>query len=106
MYVHFSFKEGNPYIATTNKALFQMICKYDVKQVGEEAFFCEENPFEHSPKSYKDKQATLRNFAIMWQSNFGDYNYSYSELANWGDFFEEYGKKYGLLREFRENAIC
>jgi hypothetical protein len=105
MYVHFTFNEGNPYITTTDEALFNMVCKYDLQQTGTQAFHCNESPFCHYPKAYRDKQATLRNFAIDWQSNFGEYNYSWSELANWQSFFEEYGRKYGLLREFRENAI-
>jgi hypothetical protein len=28
------------------------------------------------------------------------------ELADASDFFEINGKKYGLLRKFRENCIC
>ena len=31
--------------------------------------------------------------------------YSWDDLASWGDFFTETGKRFGLLREFRENGI-
>ena len=31
---------------------------------------------------------------------------SYGELAEAGEYFEKLGRRYGLLQEFRENAIC
>lgn len=46
-----------------------------------------------------------RAIAQQWQADFANFNYSYSELAEWQNFFEEYGKKYGLIKEFKENAI-
>ena len=55
---------------------------------------------------YNNARAVLRSFAMEWQYHFCDYNYSWESLMMWTDFFTEYGKKYGLLREFRENAIC
>jgi len=46
-----------------------------------------------------------RNFAIEWQHDFENHNYSYSELAEWGNVFEKLGRKFGLVREFKENGI-
>ena len=56
--------------------------------------------------SYSDGKAKARAEAIAWQSEFFNSNHYMSEYAWWGDYFEKLGKRYGLLREFRENAIC
>ena len=61
-------------------------------------------------KSNKDyyalRKADVREEAIDWQSDFCNHNYSYGELAYFQDYFERLGRRYGLLREFRENSIC
>lgn len=54
---------------------------------------------------YALRKADVRDEAIQWQADFCNHNYSYGELAYWGDHFERLGKRYGLLREFRENGI-
>lgn len=54
---------------------------------------------------YKRKEA-VRQQAIEWQLDFNNHNYSYGELAIWGEYFHALGKRYGLLREFHENGIC
>lgn len=56
--------------------------------------------------NYWEKKEQARQEAIEWQMNFAERNYSWGELAYWGSYFEELGRKYGLLKEFRENAIC
>lgn len=43
--------------------------------------------------------------AIDWQADFNNHNYSYAEIARFQNYFERLGKRYGLLKEFRENAI-
>ena len=43
--------------------------------------------------------------AINWQLDFENHNYSYGELAEWQSYFERLAKRYGLIREFRENGI-
>ena len=105
MYINFTYKNGsNPYITTTNSNLFNMLCKYDLEQVGSASFYVlgRRGKFK---KTYQTKRAILRDFAINWQYDFSNLLYSWGNLADWGAFFEEYGKKYGLLREFRENGI-
>jgi len=52
---------------------------------------------------YQELKAQIREKAIDWQLNFKCY--SYEELAGYQAYFEKLGKRYGLLREFRENAI-
>lgn len=55
--------------------------------------------------SYKRGKEAARDTAINWQAGFSSHNYSYSELAEFQDMFSRLGRKYGLLREFRENGI-
>ena len=57
-------------------------------------------------KTYAERKEAARQEAIDWQLDFGNHNYSYSELADYQDHFRSLGKRYGLLKEFRENAIC
>ena len=60
-------------------------------------------------KTYTEKQSFLRDKAIDFQNTDSEISgggLSWGEYAAIGDFFEKYGKRYGLLREFRENAIC
>lgn len=56
-------------------------------------------------KSYEEKRADLRDKAIEWSFASGAANWSYGELADIQEFFERNGKRYGLIREFRENCI-
>ena len=62
-------------------------------------------PFETHGKSYADRRESVRNTAIEWQN--GDtWPLSWGELQTVLDWFERMGRRYGLLTEFRENAIC
>lgn len=56
-------------------------------------------------KTYAEKKAYLRNLAIEFQYA-DDGGLSYGELADIQEFFNLNGKRYGLIQEFRENAIC
>lgn len=55
---------------------------------------------------YQKRKNALREEAISWQREFGDYNYSWSEIVYYQEYFERLGRRYGLLTEFRENCIC
>ena len=113
MYTHWTFNHGgNPYITTTNTKLFELICKYCFAQESERGFYAiEERPWNIGKDTTRAeireaKKALLRAFAIDWQASFNNFRYCWDDLADWGDFFTEMGRKYGLLREFRENGIC
>ena len=56
-------------------------------------------------KSYNLLKEAARNAAIEWQLTKVDEPMSYSELAEAGERFYTIGKRYGLLKEFRENCI-
>lgn len=55
--------------------------------------------------NYTAAKERARQRAIDWQSEFGEHSYSYGELAAYAAYFTRLGKRYGLLREFRENGI-
>ena len=59
-------------------------------------------------KTYQERKEEVRQEAIEWQLAFSDSEEcaSYSELAYSTAYFEKKGKRYGLLKEFRENGIC
>ena len=54
---------------------------------------------------YQERKEKARQKAIEWQMDFENHNYSYGEIAYFQNYFERLGKRYGLLKEFRENAI-
>ena len=54
---------------------------------------------------YQIRKAAARNEAIDWEDWKAERNLSYGEFAEWGNHFERLGRRYGLLREFRENGI-
>lgn len=56
-------------------------------------------------KTYQGKKEAARQQAINWQLWAGEQSLSYGELADWMAHFERLGRRYGLLQEFRENAI-
>lgn len=59
-----------------------------------------------SGATYADRKNDLRDKAIEWSLTQGEYAaWSYGELGTISDFFENNGRRYGLLNEFRENAI-
>lgn len=56
--------------------------------------------------SYAEKKEALYNLALNMQEAMSEVPLSYNEYAIIGEFFERYGKRYGMLKEFRENGIC
>ena len=56
-------------------------------------------------KTYAEMKEAARSKAIEWQMDFENHNYSYGEITYFQSYFEKLGNRYGLLKEFRENAI-
>lgn len=54
---------------------------------------------------YKELKEKARQIAIDWQNTDADFPYSYEGLVMIGEYFYKLGKRFGLLREFRENGI-
>ena len=61
---------------------------------------------KNTKTNYETKKETARQEAIDWQNDVANHNYRYGELAEFVMHFEKLGKRYGLLKEFRENGIC
>jgi len=55
-------------------------------------------------KDIKTKEQA-REFAIEWQDTFQNENYDYAQLVYFSGIFTKLGKKFGLLKEFKENGI-
>lgn len=53
--------------------------------------------------TYAQRKENARQLAIEWQGN--DTAYSYEGIGIVSDYFYKLGKRYGLLREFKENGI-
>lgn len=62
--------------------------------------------FKIKGSSYAERKEHLRNIAIAYSNIAGELNLYWSELFNIQNFFEKNGKRYGLLNELKENAIC
>ena len=55
--------------------------------------------------SYQRGKEKARNEAIDWQNDFANKTLFWSDLADATAKFEKLAKRFGLIREFRENAI-
>ena len=58
-----------------------------------------------TPDEYRRRKEQARAAAIEWQRTFGDTSHSWGEVAEQAAKFERLGRRYGLLREFRENGV-
>lgn len=56
---------------------------------------------------YTIKKDHARQIAIDWQNNLDldKHGWSMDYLQNWYERFERIARKYGLIREFKENGI-
>lgn len=59
----------------------------------------------YSIMTYYERKEAARQEAIDWQLNDADYPYSYEGLAIIGNYFYKLARRFGLIREFRENGI-
>jgi hypothetical protein len=106
MLTQFKFNNGsNSYITKTNDELFRMLKKYYCEQISEHTFFINDSREWEQENSYQNNKMAAAAIVRDWQQDFSNMNYSIDDLRNWQEFFEEIGKKYGLLKEFRENVM-
>ena len=90
-----------------DKEGYDLVRKFELGQVDVEILEKErEDKMKNTKTTYARNKAVARQEAIDWQNDFGNHNYSYGELAEFGYYFEKLGRRYGLLKEFRENGIC
>lgn len=70
-------------------------------------FVCDTERTRVGGKTREEKKAFARGLAIGWQRMLVDfYDCTYMDFVIAGNYFYKLGKRYGLLREFRENGIC
>lgn len=63
-------------------------------------------PLVITGNTYQDRKNDVRNKAIDYQNTYYDFcDYSYGELSIINEFFENAGRRYGLLNEFTTNGI-
>ena len=55
--------------------------------------------------TYQKAKERARNKAKEWQMDFCNHNYSWGEIIYYGEYFEKLAKRYGLVKEFKENGI-
>lgn len=61
--------------------------------------------FSVKGNNYRERQSSVQTIAIDFQT--ADIGGLFmSDYARIGEWFTTHGKRYGLLKEFRENAIC
>lgn len=61
---------------------------------------------KNTKTTYASNKAVARQEAIDWQNTlFGD-SRNYEDMQEAAEYFEKLGRRYGLLKEFRENGIC
>ena len=60
---------------------------------------------KNTKTTYETRKEMARQEAIDWQNGLRD-NRDYEEMQEAAEYFEKLGKRYGLLKEFRENGIC
>lgn len=56
-------------------------------------------------KTYQARKEEARDKAIEWQREASERCLSYGELAEAGAYFYKLAKRYGLVKEFKENGI-
>ena len=55
--------------------------------------------------NYQKGKTAARETAIEWQAENANFQYSYGGSLILQEYFHKIGKRYGLLKEFRENGI-
>lgn len=55
--------------------------------------------------NYEINKEKAREEAVDWQLNFHNHNYDYEDLMIFSEHFTKLAKRYGLMKEFKENGI-
>lgn len=56
-------------------------------------------------KTYQDRKAEAREEAKEWQITQATQQMSWGQVAEYSNHFEKLAKRYGLIKEFKENGI-
>lgn len=103
MLYHFEFLSGgNPYISLNDNNFMMMFRKYNIETI-KPGFYMVHGL--NKDKSYNAMKEKTRRLAIEYQTAFSEVAMSLYEMQHFQNVFETLGSRYGLIREFRENAI-
>lgn len=75
------------------KDTFSPECKYETLD------------FKISGKTYQERKASLEDLAKDWQLHFSNFSWSWGEIAEITNYFYDMAKRFGLVKEFKENGI-
>lgn len=64
-----------------------------------------EESFKKKPIASIKTKEEARELAVDWQNWQSQKSMSWQEVSEWGAYFEEVAKKFGLTKEFQENGI-
>ena len=106
--IHVKFTDGsNPYILTNESLLFKWFYNYvlELTKIDEGAIFVTATETT-SRKTYQQAKEAARLFAIDTQNIISESNFSYGEIDDISDTLHALGRRFGLVREFKENCIC
>ena len=106
--IHIKFTdESNPYILTNATTLYKWLYNYylELNKIDEGAIFVTATETT-SRKTYQEAKRAAQEFAIDTQNIISENNFSYGEIADISDILHALGRRFGLVREFKENCIC
>ena len=61
--------------------------------------------FKINGKNYQERKENLKDLAIDYSLHFAPLPWSYGEIATIQDYFYTNARRYGLIKEFKENCI-
>ena len=96
-------------IKLTNESfLYKWFYNYDVRliKIADGAIFFIAGMKTARRRTYQQAKANAQEFAIDAQNIISENNFSYGEIADISDTLHSLGKRFGLVREFKENCIC
>lgn len=77
--------------------------KYMLEEIGSDLILF--IPLEVSGSNYTERKSNIRDKAIEYSIEAVKLPWSYGELATIQSFFEKNARRYGLIKEFREEGI-
>lgn len=118
MTIHITFENGsNPYILSGNpEAIAKELSKwfkafgFEVERIDDTSLYLRAYEISylsvHPLTDYEKNKATARELAYDYSCKVGESVQSWQVVSEFYAFFETLGKRFGLIREFQENAIA
>lgn len=107
--IHIKFTDGgNPYVLANESLLCKWFYNYDVRiiKIADGAIFFVSATETTKRKTYQQAKEAARQFAIDTQNKISENAFSYDEIERVTTVLKILWKRFGLLREFKENGIC